>query len=831
MSDSVVPDSQRHPRIAVIAVHGVADHQPRASARDVSGLLRLCEQKDCYGEFIEQSLPITVCKVKVGNGRQPAADAARPSQMQGPFMQERLGKAPRTEESANELDHGFMRDLLSEYKLQPRDQTYETVRMEGARTDAEGKPQADIHVYEMYWADLSRLGRGFVRVFAELYQLLFRVSDLGRHTLNCARAQEQKNGWWAWAGVFHEFAAGMLTVCIPIINLYILAVLLVTLAGRLHEKWQPLIALGVPCTVLAVGFAVWGGWRLYAANGPSKSRWPWAVLPFVATIGAVVATWRLNEAASQFGFFRLLAIEAALLLLPGLIWWMWQYDKARTGAGAAGTLIGVGALAGMLTAFIYTENSHAGITRVSLNAVEILFAAELAFWGLFFLCQAVMWIATLAAVRRQPDAVDQGAGDAARRVAYTSRFSLAVPATLFLLFTITLWTALGVSCASLLPNPMEYSPIVFHSLFEPSRETVPVGKFLEMLIAVSGTSFFLVGLFLIALALALVAWSLFPAVLAEIRPRGRTDEDTKRLGDWLTQGFWLMRIAGELVFITMAIVMPAALLLQVIHWALDHKGIPEPSWFTPLVNLTPTLDLLSLGMASALTGSTVGLLALYYRLEKLSLGFGPVLDAALDVDNHLRDRPLDQTPRARICARYASLLRHLCNPNDGGKYDAIVIVAHSQGSVITADLLRFLGKEKVNDSDLRTLGDAPPLYLFTMGCPLRQLYSQRFPHLYGWARYTDPAAQPLEKREPDPETLDVQIWVNAYRSGDYVGRYLWRRDDDDERWQSAPTQNGKRREFCIGAGAHTHYWDETAPAIAAQLDCLILEAVQKASRP
>ena len=30
-----------------------------------------------------------------------------------------------------------------------------------------------------------------------------------------------------------------------------------------------------------------------------------------------------------------------------------------------------------------------------------------------------------------------------------------------------------------------------------------------------------------------------------------------------------------------------------------------------------------------------------------------------------------------------------------------------------------------------------------------------------------------------------------------------------------------RREFCIGAGAHTHYWDRTAPQIAVQLDQLI----------
>ena len=30
-----------------------------------------------------------------------------------------------------------------------------------------------------------------------------------------------------------------------------------------------------------------------------------------------------------------------------------------------------------------------------------------------------------------------------------------------------------------------------------------------------------------------------------------------------------------------------------------------------------------------------------------------------------------------------------------------------------------------------------------------------------------------------------------------------------------------RREFCIGKGAHQHYWDGTAPQIALELDALI----------
>jgi hypothetical protein len=142
-----------------------------------------------------------------------------------------------------------------------------------------------------------------------------------------------------------------------------------------------------------------------------------------------------------------------------------------------------------------------------------------------------------------------------------------------------------------------------------------------------------------------------------------------------------------------------------------------------------------------------------------------------------------------------------------------------------------------------------------MGSPLRNLYGRRFPHLYSWAwhdvtaamtRYASPDLVP--DRNPDPDELGVRLWVNAFRSGDYIGRYLWRSDACDYAWLppaadppdtkqpwdisrertiNVSTDAGtRRRELCIGAGAHTHYWDETAPEIAFELEKLIDHAVR-----
>src|SRR5688572_21063540 len=95
-------------------------------------------------------------------------------------------------------------------------------------------------------------------------------------------------------------------------------------------------------------------------------------------------------------------------------------------------------------------------------------------------------------------------------------------------------------------------------------------------------------------------------------------------------------------------------------------------------------------------------------------------------------------------------------------------------------------------------------------------------------------------RSPNPTKMGLERWVNAYRSGDYVGRALWRHQDatytyrpffsEDESYWEAPTvfvsedTHGYRRELCIGEGAHTHYWDETASLVAVELDRLIGDA-------
>src|SRR6267142_2568661 len=193
--------------------------------------------------------------------------------------------------------------------------------------------------------------------------------------------------------------------------------------------------------------------------------------------------------------------------------------------------------------------------------------------------------------------------------------------------------------------------------------------------------------------------------------------------------------------------------------------------------------------------------------------------------------------------RYVSLLRHihLCREEDGSRsYDHIVIVAHSLGSLITADLLRFLHLECMpgltHFAFAGPESEGLPIYFFSMGCPLRQLLSRFFPHLYRWIRevpedsgiswpVTQPGAPIPAGTPPLPSDLRVKHWVNFYRSGDYVGRSIWTNEvfgrtagpdnigaypdpvTADTFPDHASLASAERVDACIGLGAHTHYWD------------------------
>jgi hypothetical protein len=213
-----------------------------------------------------------------------------------------------------------------------------------------------------------------------------------------------------------------------------------------------------------------------------------------------------------------------------------------------------------------------------------------------------------------------------------------------------------------------------------------------------------------------------------------------------------------------------------------------------------------------LAGGAVTITALGARFTQTFGKLRVALDAVLDIDNYFRDPHDHRPPRARIFSRYAALLDYVRLRG----YSRVVIVAHSQGTVISADLLHYLQRT----ARLRPLTGALPLALVTVGSPLRDLYAARFPLLYRWM-----GVRPTSFSDAGPAAAQLGLaqWVNAYRSGDYVGRAIWTPPGDDSEFRVAgldaqgqvtAARAGDRVEFCLGTGAHTHYFADDAITLA-----------------
>jgi pimeloyl-ACP methyl ester carboxylesterase len=227
-----------------------------------------------------------------------------------------------------------------------------------------------------------------------------------------------------------------------------------------------------------------------------------------------------------------------------------------------------------------------------------------------------------------------------------------------------------------------------------------------------------------------------------------------------------------------------------------------------------------------LAGGALTLAALGARFTQTFGRLRVAIDAVLDIDNYFADPPNRRPPRARIFSRYASLLAYL----RAAGYARVVIVAHSQGTVISADLLRHLHAQ----GRLRELVGAMRLSLVTVGSPLRDLYAERFPLLYRWMGAREPV---FADATPAAAALGATEWVNACRSGDYVGRFIWTPSTDralagpkfgvavvGPDGRVAAERAGDRSEFCLGAGAHTHYFANDAAALAVEIERLVAGA-------
>ena len=857
MTDS---DSSEAKKVAVIAVHGVSDQKPFDSAKEVANLLINPEtnQKRNYSLFKEKFIRFFV----------------------SPFS------AQNTEN--HNVDFEFTQKQLSHYN---QSSVYETICLEGELLDEDGKPKKTVHIYEMYWADLSRLSENFFRIFGELYQILFHFSVVGSQVAELAKKEHNKdfpglsscllNSWV----IFQKFSSTLLSLLIPIFNLYLLIIAFLAVPVSLIEKYANDYFETISMLVLiAIGlfFAFIAGNFLF--KRPARNTFKWLFIQLAGgLVGTVIVYYLSKSMLSKQAFYNYLITLIWLFILIAFCQYILinGYEQNRPGAFNTFKITGILIISSLIILLIHqmeiTEDNYQLLnnatkltTYLSLNIIEIVYLLIYLFWGVFNITYFLSLISGACVLIKYKYFNLNRSNSISLlklvRAFWTSLASLLLPATLFVFITLTLWSAVNSLGSSLIKGIDKYNPIIFSGLKQYIYLGGDVGNglakycgdpqltsgsdcFLQALSDFAGTTLMNYAFIAFIITLLIAIWALFPAILTDVFPPSteKTQKYSNGLGDWLTNGFTTL-IFGFFIGICLIIPIIGTLnhffsynyffgIQYILGIDLSISKKIEPS---PFLTISALLLTISAGSLIAF-GST---------LNKISLGLRGVLDAALDVDNYLRLDPIKDNPRARIYSRYVSLLKYLCHRSDNEKYDAIVIISHSQGTVISADLLRFL-KEYENRLDSSSwlgtkISDIPDIYLFTMGSPIRQLYSFAFPHLYHWVynpqsitKYNITASELHKDTNPDPaKLLKVKQWVNAYRSGDYIGRYLWRSPEDENLWKKVQfeeefnelstiiSQDKKetRREFCIGAGGHTHYWDETAPDIAYELDRLIRDA-------
>jgi hypothetical protein len=843
-----VTDNESKRGVAVIAVHGVADQKAGETAHAVAELLiaappaparyRLTGAED-IGLRVEPLRPSPATEAAADNasspppnprGERPLAKAAAQS------LRSDMHRPDWVVDPAHPMVEGAPADApagiaLTEFLLFKalRNGTpaavYDTRRLALEREGDAAAARVDI--YEMYWADLSRLASGVPRILTELFTLLFRMSQLGRDTVAAAArqfaAEESHPRRWrafsaAQAALDWWFSKGLalLTLQLLMMALVIVPVGLVSSMPGFADAARGVLVILVP--------AVTALWWLYRFGRRRIGLLLAGAALVVAAYGALAALpshWVVGLAwlaLLSVGYDAVMRVCDARFPMTRFIGWlMWPAVVAVLLAAAAGLPSALPGLDGERGLRIFSFGA--------LRGVEWILAANVLWWGVAALA-LLAWL-----VLGQACAGERGFES--RASVATGRLGLFASLGFFVVLVMASW-ALLTTPLTLSVAGMQYQPLIFRDSAQP---VVSAAAFLDARYVNSTETFSLAVLLLLGLGLHVVVGTL-PSALAEMK---FVTEHPARLGRWLTGALrWLdMTVMGVAVM--------AVVVATVVGIGLNSRWFGT-TWLATLNEAFPQVPRWSreflMPLVWTAASATLALSVLGGVLSRYVPWLRAPLDMALDVDSHFREFPRRGIPRSRIFSRFAALLEHVASQG----YERIVIVSHSQGTVISTELLRYLryradhASEGAGDDAAAALWRslAPRLHLLTAGCPLRQLYAARFPTLYRWvlARHGD-------RMGPRATEAGVQRWVNAYTTGDYVGRWLWSRgprpggevsdtmidarERDGDVYDSAAQPpdlaalmgDSRECDVCLGTGAHTHYFETDQRCMAGLIDQLV----------
>lgn len=813
-------------RVAVVVVHGIADQRPGQTVREIVRLL--CHGGEGAPRFVQGEMHdvlVPVAKLEPGSApaltqspaqhagsdaRRPESSRRRPGTPSGFYQvqQSASGETTAAAEKSQDLGIALNDYLLGRLTLSEGDALYESTRV-SLRRRADDRA---VDVFELYWADLSRLRAGGVRALSAMYQLFFHLSTLAADVVDQISLSAGASTAWRTLQRLHAWLAWLMKAPAAIVQLSMLLVVVFGAAAFVppEQQGQLLAALfGVGAIALAaLAVLAW-------LRGTSVlERWVKLLLLLTGAVASLAAAIVALRAEGWITMIYFGASALAIALLGAYL--IERYARVTQGVRVLGhllvaaTVITLCVEARALLPYVTTQREW--MLTAALHVGEWLFAAVLLVWAVFVVVQIAALLLGLWLGR---------AGDGRVRASlHTARLTLVVSTALFAVLSLVLWSVVGY-VAGLALEDLYYEPAVFGSSYRSAA------IFLEDRVQSLG-GFFTPLVFAFTLLGAAGLLVLVPSLLEELSPSTNVDARgtrpgaamwSERLGNWLGGGMQRLGKTFTGLVPLGAIAGGALYLAFVIQQFAFTTGVAGAlaQWLASALEHFQGETLVAAG--KWLAGGALTIAALGARFTQTFGRLRVAIDAVLDIDNYFGDPPNRQPPRARIYSRFASLLAYL---RDGG-YARIVIVSHSQGSVISADLLRYLHVQR----RLPDIVGAIPVALVTVGSPLRDLYAEHFPLLYEWMGSNEAG---FTTAAPSASALGATEWVNACRSGDYVGRFIWTPPSDPARFRIAVVgpdgeveaqRAGDRTEFCLGAGGHTHYFSNDAVALAVEIDRLI----------
>ena len=199
--------SSSRPRSAMRPGHGVAYHAPGSSVEEIADLLmehkESAQHQDSqegqiiYSNFQESKMRLIVPPV-YPKEKTTAKDEDTLSKIELEITDDSEEKNINklVADSGDNHDSGHANALRTDIQLRsyhPNEaDAFHTVHgYQGIRRKQVGIPESEVHLWEMYWNDLSRVGNGILGFFSTLYILLFHLGDIGGATIHWAGQR-----WW-----------------------------------------------------------------------------------------------------------------------------------------------------------------------------------------------------------------------------------------------------------------------------------------------------------------------------------------------------------------------------------------------------------------------------------------------------------------------------------------------------------------------------------------------------------------------------------------------------------------------------------------------------------